>query len=76
MYEHTIKCDTETGRNKEKVNNIKHIVPPTPNKNEERPQYGHQFCYGEKLPMAWGYQKRQHDTRNQSNPICKNGKKI
>ena len=54
MYEHTIKCDTKTRRNKEKVNNIKQIVPPTPSKYKERPQYGHQFCYGEKLPMAWG----------------------
>ena len=30
MDEHTIKCDTETGRNREQVNNIKHIVPPKP----------------------------------------------
>ena len=48
-----LNCDIEIGRNREKVNNIKHIVPPTPQKNKELPQYGHQFCYGEKLPMAW-----------------------
>ena len=53
MDEHTTKCNIEIGRNKEQVNKIKHIVPPTPNKNKECPQYGHQFCYGEKLLMAW-----------------------
>ena len=26
----------------------------TPKKNKERPQYGRQFYYGEKPPMAWG----------------------
>ena len=54
MDEHTIKSDTETGRKKEQVNNIKHIVYPTPNKSKELPQYCHQFCFREKLPMAWG----------------------
>ena len=41
-------------RNKERVNKIKHIVPPTPNKNKELPHWSFQFCYGEKPPMAWG----------------------
>ena len=30
MDEHTIKCNIETRRNKEKVNNIKPIVPANP----------------------------------------------
>ena len=30
MDEHTIKCNTETRRNKEQVNNIKPIVPANP----------------------------------------------
>ena len=63
MYEHTNKCNTKTRRNREQVNKIKHIVPPTPNKNKELPQWSHQFCYGEKLPMAWGVP--QQTTRHQ-----------
>ena len=31
MDEHTTKCDTETGRNKEQV---KHIVPPNPKEKQ------------------------------------------
>ena len=49
MDKHTIKCDTETEGNQEKINNIKPIVPSAPNKNKELPQYGRQFYYGEKL---------------------------
>ena len=49
MDKHTIKCDTETGRNQEQVNNIKPIVPPTPKKNKEHPQRSRQFYYGEKF---------------------------
>ena len=43
------------GRNREQV---KPFVPPTPKKNKEPPQYGRQFCYAEKLPMAWGVPKQ------------------
>ena len=53
MNEQTINYDTETGRNKEQVKAIEYQKPPKRN-NQEPPQYGHQFCYGEKLPMAWG----------------------
>ena len=52
MDEHTIKCNTETRRNKEQVKNIKHIVPPkeiTRNSAVESP-----ILLQRKLPMAWG----------------------
>ena len=49
MDRHTIKCDIEIGRNQEQFNNIKPIVPPTPNKNKGHPQRSRQFCYGEKF---------------------------
>ena len=50
MDEHNIKCNPETRRNKEQVNNIKPIVPiKTPNKNKEHPKQSRQFCYGEKF---------------------------
>ena len=49
MDKHTIKCDTETERNQEQFNNIKPIVPATPNKNKEHPQRSRQFSYGEKF---------------------------
>ena len=30
-------------------------MPPIPKEKQlGTPQYGFQFCYGEKLPMAWG----------------------
>ena len=45
-------------------------------KNKEHPQWSRQFCYGEKLPMDWGYHNRLNDTRNQSFPICKSNKDI
>ena len=34
MDEQTIKCDTEMGRKKEQVNNIKNIVPPNPKEKQ------------------------------------------
>ena len=34
MDKHTIKCNTETRRNKEQVKNIKHIVPPNPKEKQ------------------------------------------
>ena len=49
MDKHTIKCDIETERNQEQVNNINPIVPPTPNKNKGHLQWSCQFCYGEKF---------------------------
>ena len=38
MDKHTITCDTEIEINREQINNIKPIVPPTPKKNKELPQ--------------------------------------
>ena len=67
MDEHTIKCDTEIGRNKEQVLKIKHIVPPTPNKNKEPSHYHRQLCYKEKFPMAWGV-PQQRDRHKKSIP--------
>ena len=49
MDKQDITCDTETERNREQINNIKPIVPPTPKKNKEHPQRSRQFCDGEKF---------------------------
>ena len=54
MDEHTIKCDTETGRNREKVNNIKHIVPPNPKEKQGTSPVWSPILLRRKLPMAWG----------------------
>ena len=48
MDEHTIKCDPETRRNKEKVNHIKPIVAPK-GQLLGTPQRSCQFCYWEKF---------------------------
>ena len=55
MDENTIKCDIETRRKKEQVNNIKHIVPPTPKKKQlgTLPVWS-PILLRRKLPMAWG----------------------
>ena len=51
MDEHTIKCNTEIGRNQEQVNNIKPIVPIETPKGQllGTPQQSRQFFYGEKF---------------------------
>ena len=56
MDEHTIKCNPETRRNKEKVNNIKPIVPiktpkgkMTRNSPAESP-----ILLRREISMAWG----------------------
>ena len=48
MDKHTIKCDTETKRNQEQVNNIMPIVAPK-GQLLGTPQRSRQFCYGEKI---------------------------
>ena len=54
MDEHTIKCDTEIGRNKEKVNNIKHIVPPNPKEKQGTSLIEFPILLQRELPMASG----------------------
>ena len=54
MDEHTIKCNTETRRNKEQFKNIKHIVPPNPKEKQRTPPVWSQILLRRKLPMAWG----------------------
>ena len=49
MEKHTIKFDIETWRNQEQVNNINPIVPPTPKKNKDHPQWSRHFCYRDKF---------------------------
>ena len=68
MDEHTTKCDTGMGRNIVQVINIKYILPPTPNKSEELPQYGLQFYYRENFLWLGVYHNRQRNRRNQSLP--------
>ena len=69
MDEHTIKCDTETKRNREQVNNIKPIVPTNPQiKTRNIPGRVANFVT-ERNSYGLGYHNRQLDFRNQSFPI-------
>ena len=54
MDEHTIKCDTKTGRNREQFNNIKHIVPPNPKENQGTSPAESPILLRREIPMAWG----------------------
>ena len=54
MDEYTIKCNTETRRNKEKVKNIKHIVPPNPKEKQGTSPVWSPILLRRKFPMAWG----------------------
>ena len=52
MDEHTIKCNTETRRNKEQVNNIKHIVPPNPKHKQGTSPVELPILLRREIPMA------------------------
>ena len=54
MDEHTIKCDTKIGRNKEQVNNIKHIVPPNPKEKQGTSPVWSPILLRRRLLMDWG----------------------
>ena len=54
MDKHTIKCDRETGRNKEQVNNIKHIVPLNPKEKQGTSLAESPILLRREIPMAWG----------------------
>ena len=56
MDEHTIKCNTETRRNKEKDNNIKYIVPiENPQRTTTRNSPTESLILlRREIPMAWG----------------------
>ena len=49
MDKHTIKCDTEIGRNQDQVNNIKPIYAPNPKEKQGTSQWSRQFYYKEKF---------------------------
>ena len=56
MDEHNIKCNTETRRNNEKVNNIKYIVPiENPQRTTTRNSLAESpMLLQREIPMAWG----------------------
>ena len=55
MDKHTIKCDTEIGRNREKINNIKPIVPiKTPKQKQGTSPVKSLILLRREIPMAWG----------------------
>ena len=56
MDEHDIKCNPETKRNREQVNNIKPIVAPK-GQLLGTPQRSRQFCYEEKFLFLVGWIK-------------------
>ena len=76
MDEHTIKCNPETRRNKEQVNNIKPIVliktpkgKMTRNSPAESP-----ILLQREILMAWVTTTDNFDSRNQSFPIFNRNK--
>ena len=54
MEEHTINYNTETRRNKEKVKNIKYIVPPNPKEKQGTSLAESPILLRRKHPMYWG----------------------
>ena len=54
MDKHTIKCDTETGRNKEQVNNMMPIVPVNPQIKTRNSPVESPILLRREIPMAWG----------------------
>ena len=54
MDEHTIKCNTETKRNKEQFKIIKHIVPPNPKEKQGTSPTWSPILLRRKLPKVWG----------------------
>ena len=69
MDEHTITCNTETGRNREQVNNTKPIVPANPKIKTRDIPSGVANSVTERNSYGFGYHNRQLDSRNQSFPI-------
>ena len=68
MDEHTTKCDTETGQNREQV---KHIVHPIPKEKTRNLPNGVANSVMERNFLWIGvYHNRHLNTRNQSFPIC------
>ena len=74
MDKHTIKCDTETERNKEQVNNIKPIVPTNPKSKQGTSPTESPILLRREIHMAWGTTTDRLDSRNQSFPICNRNK--
>ena len=62
MDEHTIKCEIETRRNKEQVNNSKHIVAPNPKEKQETSPVWSTILLRREIRMSWG------TTTDSSNP--------
>ena len=54
MDEHTIKLNTETRRNKEKFNNIKHIMPLNSKEKQGTSPVESPILLRREIPMAWG----------------------
>ena len=54
MDEHNIKCNTESRRNKEQVNNTRHIVQPNPKSKQETSPAESPILLQREMPMAWG----------------------
>ena len=59
MDKHIIKCDTETGRNKEQVNNIKPIMPANPQIKTRNIPSGVANSVTERNSYGLGYHNRQ-----------------
>ena len=74
MDEHTIKCDIETRRNREQVDNIKPIVPVNPKIKTRDIPSGVANSVTKRNSYGLGYHNRQLDSKNQSSPICNRNK--
>ena len=72
MDEHTIKCNTETRRNKQQIKNIKPIVPQNPKEKQGTSQVWSPILLRRETSYGLGCTTTDNfDTRNQYFPICK-----
>ena len=54
MDKQAITCDTETERNREKINNIQPIVAPNPKEEQGTSPAESPILLRREIPMAWG----------------------
>ena len=54
MVEHTIKCNTQTRRNKEQFKNIQHIVPLNPKEKQGPFPKESPILLRREILVAWG----------------------
>ena len=54
IYQHMTIIPNETHKCKEMESNLRKNAAKKPQQKGDSPQWSHQFCYRENIPMAWG----------------------